>query len=202
MAASTAASDTAQEILDVAERLVQTHGFNGFSYADIADAVGVTKASLHYHFATKAELGRSLVARYHERFFAALADGRAFDAPAKLRRYVQLYANVLKDDRMCLCGMLAADFATLPRAMKGAVQRFFDENERWLADVLEQGLKSNQLQFKAPAIDVARMFIGALEGAMLVARSYGDPPRFAAAANWLLAQLGAAERSKAKTRRR
>ena len=54
------APDTAQRILDIAERLVQTRGFNGFSYADIAGALAVTKASLHYHFPTKAEPDRSL----------------------------------------------------------------------------------------------------------------------------------------------
>ena len=60
--------DTADRILDTAERLVQTRGFNGFSYADIADTLGVTKASLHYHFGTKAELGHALIARYHDAF--------------------------------------------------------------------------------------------------------------------------------------
>src|SRR5215211_135610 len=55
-----ARTDTADRILDLAERLVQTRGFNGFSYADIASELGLTKASLHYHFPTKAELGRCL----------------------------------------------------------------------------------------------------------------------------------------------
>ena len=66
-------SDTADRILDVAERLVQMLGFNGFSYADIAAELKITKASLHYHFATKAELGARLIARYQGRFQAALA---------------------------------------------------------------------------------------------------------------------------------
>src|SRR5262245_3359472 len=48
--------DTATRILDAAERLVQIRGFSGFSYADVAEELGVTKASLHYHFAGKAEL--------------------------------------------------------------------------------------------------------------------------------------------------
>jgi len=47
----------------VAERLVQVRGFNGFSYADIAAELHITKASLHYHFATKADLGEALIAR-------------------------------------------------------------------------------------------------------------------------------------------
>src|SRR5947207_15227639 len=115
---------TMEEILDIAERLVQTQGFNGFSYADIAAKVGITKASIHYHFATKAELGRSLIARYHERFFGALAeiDAGTNDARRKLRQYVQLYARVLESNRMCLCGMLASDFSTLPKPMKDGVK--------------------------------------------------------------------------------
>ena len=48
-----AVPETSARILDIAERLVQTRGFNAFSYADIAAALHVTKATLHYHFPTK-----------------------------------------------------------------------------------------------------------------------------------------------------
>src|SRR5829696_4218068 len=108
-------TDTADRMLDLAERLVQTRGFNGFSYADIASALGVTKASLHYHFPTKAELGRRLIERYSEAFATALAaiEESGVDAREKLRAYVAIYASVLHNERMCLCGMLAADYATL-----------------------------------------------------------------------------------------
>src|SRR5579863_7985682 len=111
---------TTERILDVAERLVQTRGFNGFSYADIAEELKITKASLHYHFATKAELGRRLIERYEANFKKALDQIRLerLDAPSALRRYVELYVSVLRHGRMCLCGMLAADFATLPKPMK------------------------------------------------------------------------------------
>jgi TetR/AcrR family transcriptional repressor of nem operon len=66
MTATTPKTETGTRgrILDTAERLVQTRGFNGFSYADVATELGVTKASLHYHFPGKAELGEALVARY------------------------------------------------------------------------------------------------------------------------------------------
>src|SRR5690348_9471667 len=93
---------TTGRILDVAERLVQTRGFNGFSYADIAAEVGITKASLHYHFATKAELGRTLIDRYTESFTAALRTitERLARADERLRAYVKLYADVLSKERM------------------------------------------------------------------------------------------------------
>jgi len=185
------ATSTATQILDVAERLVQERGFNGFSYADVARELGVTKAALHYHFASKAELGDALIERYAERFLDALSevDGVPSEAPAKLRSYAQLYADVFRDDRMCLCGMLAADYATLPDPMRERVVRFFDDNEVWLSRVLEDGRKAGTISFNGPARPVARTLIGGLEGAMLVARPYHDLKRFRDAAKLLIGGL-------------
>jgi len=185
------ATSTATQILDVAERLVQERGFNGFSYADVARELGVTKAALHYHFASKAELGDALIERYAERFLDALSevDGVPSEAPAKLRAYAQLYADVFRDDRMCLCGMLAADYATLPDPMRERVVRFFDDNEVWLSRVLEDGRKAGTISFNGPARPVARTLIGGLEGAMLVARPYHDLKRFRDAAKLLIGGL-------------
>ena len=110
--------DTATRILYVAERLVQLRGFSGFSYADIAAELHITKASLHYHFAGKAELGRALIERYAERFTAALEaiDQHETDPVEKIRAYSAIYADVLSERRMCLCGMLAAWYDTRPAA--------------------------------------------------------------------------------------
>ena len=184
---------TASRVLDVAERLVQVRGFNGFSYADIAAELQITKASLHYHFATKADLGEALIARYATRFFGALdaADSDAGSAPAKLSAYAKLYADVLSQQRMCLCGMLAAEYPTLPPPMQSAVLEFFDHNEAWLQAVLEQGRNDRSLAFTGPARDTARMIISGLEGAMLVTRPYGDAARFQVAADSLLTSLTA-----------
>jgi TetR/AcrR family transcriptional regulator, transcriptional repressor for nem operon len=185
------ASGTAARILDIAEQLVQVRGFNAFSYADIAAQLTITKAALHYHFTGKAELGEALIARYAARFAESLAaiDTRATTAPAKLDAYAGLYLDVLRNRRMCLCGMLAAEYQTLPAAMQGAVIQFFDQNETWLQGVLEQGQQEGTLQFAGSARDTARMIVSGLEGAMLVARPYGDIARFQATAANLLSGL-------------
>jgi len=186
-------SGTAKRILDVAERLVQKQGFNGFSYADISAALGITKASLHYHFRTKAQLGLSLIHRYQHHFDEALAaiDAARLEPRQKLRRYARLYSDVLRKDRMCLCGMLAADYATLPKPMRDSVTAFFDANESWLESVLEQGRRGGGLRFEGPAAEEARLLVASLEGAMLVARSYDDVARFEALAERALAAIGA-----------
>jgi TetR/AcrR family transcriptional regulator, transcriptional repressor for nem operon len=181
-------SGTASRILDVAEELVQTRGFDGFSYAHVAAELGVTSPSLHYHFGSKAELGEALIERYAARFLEALngieSDGA--DSLAKLGAYARVYGDVLRRRRMCLCGMLAAGYDTLPDGMRGAVIQFFDENERWLARVLEEGSRDGSVAFAGDARDVAQSIISGLEGAMLVARPYGDAARFDVAARRIL----------------
>src|SRR5688572_24297646 len=119
-----AAPATKDRILDLAEQLAQTRGFNGFSYADISERLGITKASLHYHFRTKADMGRSLMERYRTNFTAALAaiDATRVSAADKLEPYAKLYAQVLHGERMCLCGMLAAEYSTLAPPIQDEVR--------------------------------------------------------------------------------
>jgi TetR/AcrR family transcriptional regulator, transcriptional repressor for nem operon len=182
---------TASQILDIAERLVQVRGFNGFSYANIAAELHITKAALHYHFAGKGDLGEALITRYASRFAEALAraDAAGLGPSGKLAAYADLYLQVLRDRKMCLCGMLAAEYQTLPQPMRDAVISFFDQNEDWLETVLEQGRDEGSLQFTGSARDAARMIVSGLEGAMLIARPYGDIARFQVAAANLLAGL-------------
>ena len=172
-----ATTDTPQRILDVAERLVQTRGFNGFSYADIADALKVTKASLHYE----------------RNFLVALQaiDAQGKDARDRLRRYAAIYGSVLQHDRMCLCGMLAAEYGTLPEDMRARMRHYFEENERWLVAVLRQGRKEKSLKFAGTPAEAARALVGSLEGAMMLARSFADPARFKSASERLMVELGA-----------
>jgi len=190
-----AAADTSSRILDIAERLVQTRGFNAFSYADVARELKITKAALHYHFASKAELGEALLTRYATRFADALAtvESRVADAPARLDAYADLYLAVLREQRMCLCGMLAAEYQTLPPSMQEIVVRFFNDNEVWLARVLARGRDDGTLEFAGDPSKTARMVVSGLEGAMLVARPFGDIERFQAVASQLLDGLTTAE---------
>ena len=191
MARSETESGTATRIVDIAERLVQSRGYNGFSYADIAAELSVSKASLHYHFPSKGALGEALIVRYATRFADALADiDSSLDDPAaQLAAYTALYSNVLQGRLNCLCGMLAAEYHTLPEGMRMAVTRFFDENEIWLTTVLARGRDEGQLVFDRTTAETARMIISVLEGGMLLARAYDDATRFQVSVDYLLASL-------------
>ncbi|MCC6380130.1 MAG: TetR/AcrR family transcriptional regulator [Burkholderiales bacterium] len=193
------ANGTASRILEIALGLAQTRGFNGFSYADIAAALGIRKASLHHHFPTKADLGRALLSRYTVDFSKALddIDRTGGDAYARLKGYVRLYEEVMVRDRLCLCGMLAAEYSTLPKPMQQALRAFFDDNERWLTKLVKSGQQNGTLRTGPLPRDVARMLLSALEGAMLLARSFEDPDRFEAVLQPILADLRSGNTRKA-----
>ena len=183
--------ETAGRILDVAERLLQERGFNAFSYADVAKELGITTAALHYHYAGKAELGEALILRYAERFAQTLERiGASEDkALAQLASYVELYAALLEGGRMCLCGMLAAEFQTLSEAMRTRVTEFLEMNETWLMKLIGRGRSEGSMNVLGSAREIARTIVATLEGAMLVARPFGDARRFRSVARHLLTEL-------------
>jgi TetR/AcrR family transcriptional repressor of nem operon len=189
--ASERIANTAERILDVAEHLVQVRGFNAFSYADVSKAVGIQKASLHHHFATKTDLGVALIDRYKQVFLAALDAIESSDDKAveRIERYVELYRTVLRRGRMCMCGMLAADVETLPEPMRERVAGFFAENEAWLTRILSAGKERGELQYTGSTPAMAAFLVSSLEGAMLISRGRGDLEHLDAVAELLLANL-------------
>lgn len=185
---------TGQRIMDIAEALVARRGFNAFSYADIAAEMNITKASLHYHFASKSELGTKLINRYQTTYMAALEgiSCGTTDAGERLRRYVGLWLEVLRNDRMCLCGMLAAEFSTLSAPMRIALKSFMDRHEAWLAGVMRDGRDRGEVTFEGTAEEIAGLMIGALEGTMMMARAHGETGRFILIIRRMLGRLAVA----------
>jgi TetR/AcrR family transcriptional repressor of nem operon len=111
------------------------------------------------------------------------------NARAKLEAYAGLYADVLRGNRMCMCGVLAGEYETLPDPMRAAVIRFFDDNQAWLVHVLNEGVQDGTLAFAGAKEDVAQTILVTLEGAMLVARPYRDLGRFTATSQQLILGL-------------
>jgi TetR/AcrR family transcriptional repressor of nem operon len=171
-------SETAEQILDLAEMLIQTRGYSAFSYQDIADARGIRKASIHYHFPSKTELGIAVVDRYIARFDAALsalAGEPSHSTAVVLDFYVQPYLQFAgTPDRVCLCGALSGEMLALPPEMRTRVEHFFRTHQAWLTKILKRGVTRGEFELVAPAAKVARLMFAALQGALLVKRATGD----------------------------
>ena len=171
-------SETAEQILDLAETLIQTRGYSAFSYQDIADSLGIRKASIHYHFPSKADLGVAVVDRYIARFgeaLTAIADDQSQSSMNMLDFYVQPYLQFASTpDRVCLSGALAGEMMALPPKVRERVDHFFQTHQLWLTKILKRGVTRGEFTLAAPASKVARFVFGALQGALLVKRTTND----------------------------
>lgn len=171
---------TAERLLDVAQDLIQQKGYNGFSYEDLSQIVGLKKPSIHHHFPRKEDLGAQVIERYTERFkgFLENIDDASIGIEGRLEAYVALFSNTYGQARkLCPCGMLGAELSVLPALVADAVQAFFSLNLEWLTQLLELGRKKGQLGFTEDAAAQAFFVLSALEGAMVVGRGVGgvDP---------------------------
>ena len=177
-----------EQILDAAEAIVRSRGFNAFSYADIAAQVGSSKASLHHHFATKSDLGLELITRFTANVLDALQtiDQLHSSQLIKLREYARLYEGAFEENKMCLCGMLAAEHETLSDTMQDAINSFFDGHEIWLEQVLSAGKSSGELAFEGDAKVHAQVIVSNMQGALLVAKSQRSMKRMNLVASHLV----------------
>jgi len=179
---STTGSDTAGKLIGGAAQLIMRGGYNGFSYADLAERFGIRKASIHHHFPSKLSLvvavveqGRTII----QAQIAALEQGTPV-AMEQLRMYTGYWERCIKDQTapFCLAGVLAAELPSLPSEIALSVRGHFADLAQWLERVLILGVKQGSMRIAAsPAVE-AETFMAGVYGAMLLARAFDDPQRF------------------------
>lgn len=176
-------SNTQTQILDAAQELIQRVGLNAMSYADISKAVGIRKASIHYHFATKESLVAALLDRYSDCFFR-LVDPileTSESSEIKLRLYCGLFEATLssgEQDKACLCGILGAELKTLNSPQIEQVTQFYRDNRVRLVKLLTQGQETGEFKFPGDVNAMAILIFSLLEGALLIARADGGITQF------------------------
>jgi TetR/AcrR family transcriptional regulator, transcriptional repressor for nem operon len=184
--------ETSDRILDIAEALIVERGFSGFSFQDLADAVGIRKASIYYHFPAKSDLGRAVLARYRHRMgraFASLA-GPDIDYVQLLEQYVSPMAAMGRTDgQACLSGVLGGEFIALPTEIQIEIKAFFEEHEAFLTKLLDSGRRAGSFHFDGEARDKSRLVISAIEGALLIKRILGDTTYFEGVLGSIIANL-------------
>lgn len=171
-------TDTKERIMTVARLMVQAHGYNALSFREIGKEVGVSSASIHHHFPTKGDLGAVLAQRYTDDGSTSLEALLAAspNAHACMTGYTGIFrAALLNDNRMCLVGLMSAEYDDLPVEVRTEVDRFTDVNVTWLVKVLS--LRKSKAGKEAIQHHALAIF-AAIEGAQLVARGRGDIATF------------------------
>lgn len=166
--------DTKTALLDSAERAARRRGFDGFSYADLAEDVGIRKASIHHHFPTKAALSVALMQRYAAQIKDALTviDASHPSGQARLAALIDHYRGALNGGKsLCLCVSFSTSRESLPDEVITEISGFRQMLIDWLTKTFELGRADGTIAGVMEPAREAAATLSLLEGAQLTARA-------------------------------
>ncbi|KRB07882.1 TetR/AcrR family transcriptional regulator [Lysobacter sp. Root690] len=181
-------SPKALEIIQRTNELLAKGGYNGFSYADIAELVDVRKASIHHHFPTKADLVKATVVLHREATRNGLQSLSLLDIDPleRLVAYSRFWAECIQASNppICICALLAAELPSIPAEVADEVKAHFTDLHAWIASSMLEGQAKGAMRLADSPSAEASMFMASIHGAMLSARAVGDASVF-----WQIAKL-------------
>lgn len=194
--ASGASSTVRDRLLEHTLDLIRKRGFNGFSYRDLAERVGVKTSSIHYYFPTKEDLALEAVNAYSERV-ARYLDGidPALPPLQQAERYLASWRRECGGQQVCLAGMLSTEALCLPPAVHQALQEFHRIHESWLTALLKRAREQNggDAQPTIGSAALAQVLFAALQNSLVSVRLFNQQERLEPAANLLLAAVAGAD---------
>lgn len=184
--------DTRNKILDSAQRLIQTRSFEGFSFQDIADEVGIRKASLYHHFESKDAVAVAVLERANRWVRGQLQEADGLPPGERLERYIDLFRDIGgKAEGMCPGGSFASVYGAVSPQVQRALHAFTNMQLDWLEGVVREGAAKGEFHIGAQRPrDVATQIFAGVQGALLTGRIISDPGVIDAVATELRTYLG------------
>jgi len=169
-------TDTKSVILERAMALLQSKGYDGFSYKDISGPMGVKNAAIHYHFPSKTDLVLAMIARYQSILREKTASFMAYGGSAReqLEGFMSFTRAECSHDRtICPIGALSVNVDALDDKVINALQRFMKDSHAWLTRVLEVGREQGEVTFEGDAEKRAWTLLAVFQGARQLVRLHG-----------------------------
>ncbi|MFO1380824.1 MAG: TetR/AcrR family transcriptional regulator [Chitinivorax sp.] len=186
--------DTRKLILDTGEELLLTRSFSAFSYSNIAGALGVKNAAIHYHFPSKTDLGVAIIQRYRRRFkrWTEQQEMLSADPWQKMEWYFDLTVRYYdQNQRICPTGVLSAEFLVLPEEMQVETRLFVEDLLAWCTRILEEGQQQGYFIFAGVAREKAVNIMAALQGGLQLTRVLASAELLDNIARQIRIELGA-----------
>jgi len=173
-------TDNRQKLEDAALNAAQSGGLKALSFRTLADEIGIKSSSVHYHFPEKSDLAKALIERYSQVFFQNLMEieTKNWGLRRKVTAFVDIFDRVAKQDKLCLCGMMASEVEQLDDGNRTLLNNFFTETEDWLSRLFDE--HKNELQSDLSSRTLARSVLAGLEGALLLDRGVRNKQRLKA----------------------
>ena len=168
-------TDTKTKALDLGREYLQTLGFSGFSFQTIADTLGIKKASLHYYFSSKEEMGLALLHDYEESHKNWASKVQDLPSKIKLEKMVKGFKSLSSKNHMiCPVGSFASDFQSTTPKMKKRILQFHLLVRDWLMETIDQGKKEGTIRKSLDSEVAADLFLATLQGGVQLARIRGE----------------------------
>ncbi|UYL09026.1 TetR/AcrR family transcriptional regulator [Bdellovibrio sp. SKB1291214] len=182
--------ETKAQALEIAKNHLQLRGYNGFSFQDIADELGIRKASLHYYFASKEDLGLALIEDYIQSFqqWSEMHEDR--EPLEKIKKFIDMYNSFSQDGlKVCPGGVFCIDYNTLPAKLKKSVCQLQEQIQNWLTHVVTEGIKNKSLKTTLKPKETATLIHATTQGALQIGRMQNNTKAMKATSLALLTLL-------------
>jgi len=167
---------TKEKILKEGRSLLQKHGYNGFSFQDIADKIEIKKPSLYDHFASKEALMIAIIHKYSEAFEAWTASVSSFSPLEKIRKVFDIYyAFTCDKQKVCPILALMVDMRDLSKDVQKEMKVFVDTWLSWLEQQITEGQKNKMIRQDMPAPLLANFIYSQGMGCQFQSRLQNNP---------------------------
>jgi len=161
-------TDRKEQILRTAAEILETKSFAAFSYQDLADRLGIRKASIHHHFPTKDALGQALLVHYVENTARVMTELTEGVTPAEaLTAIFDSSERVLFDEtaKVCPSGAFEIDANAMSAEMLEGLRNLKLGFMERFAGFLDDARREGSISFLGDARDQAAVIMSAMQGA-------------------------------------
>lgn len=163
---------TRDNIVEAAHQLFYEKGFDHTSFADIADAVNISRGNFYYHFKTKDDILDAVIdARLAAtRAMIAAWEAESPDPAGRIRSYIRILITNWDKIRCfgCPVGTLSSELAKLDHGAQHAAVSIFTVFRDWLSEQFRGLGRSDD------ADDLAMQVIAFSQGVATLAGAFKD----------------------------
>jgi len=167
---------TKEKILKEGQSLLQKHGYNGFSFQDIADLLKIKKPSLYDHFSSKEELIIAILKSYGEMFDQWALGLSELTPLQQIRKVFDVFYSFSSDHRkVCPVLSLTADTQILTKKIQKEMNIFIEHWLQWLEKKISDGQKIGEIRRDFDPRSLATFVYSQGMGSQLLARIQKEP---------------------------
>ena len=161
------------ELIDCAQRLFLTRGYERTTINDVIAAAGLSKGAFYHHFRSKEAFAEEVLDRYfaHTKGLVKEAlDDESLTPRQRLKRYLDIISGVLADDkwnRGCLIGDFSLETSSQSDLLRERLEAIFQEWRAPFAACIAEAQNAGEIDSAFEPLDLAEFLLASWEGAIL-----------------------------------